>query len=99
MLNHIENFLRSNFFVAIIVTEFASLHDKVIDLEFSGCSLDDFLFDRSLCDKSVNYNISLLTNSVSSINSLEVNLRIPIRVKYDYDIGLMEIDTNTTSSG
>jgi len=99
MLNHVENFFRSNFLVVVIVAEFASLHDKMVDFELPCSSFDNFFFNWTLCYESINYHVSLLSNSMSSINSLEIDLRIPIRIKDDYYVSLVEINTNTSSSG
>lgn len=59
----------------------------MINFEFAGCSLHDLLLDRALCDQAIDNYFTLLADSVSSINSLEVNLGVPVRIKNDHNVG------------
>ena len=79
--------------------EFATLHDQVINFQFSCSPFHDLLLNRAFSDKSVDNYVSLLADSMSSVNSLQVHLRIPVRVEYYDYISLVKIDSNATSSG
>lgn len=77
----------------------AALHNEVINLQLASSPLDDLLFNRLLSNKSVDNNLPLLADSVGPVNGLQVNLGIPVRVKKDHDVGLVEVDADTASSG
>ena len=99
MLDHLEHFILAKLVVIIRRVELASLHNQIINLKLSSSFFDNFFFNRVFSDEPINNHISLLTNSMSSSDSLKINLRVPIRVKDNYDVGLMEVDTDSTSSG
>ena len=77
----------------------ASLHDEMVYLQLSGCSFNDLLLDTVLRDESVDGDISLLADSVGSVHGLQVDLRVPVRVKHDHDVGCMQVDAQSTSPG
>jgi len=74
------------------------LHDQVVDLKFSGCSLNNLFFNGALSNKSVNYYLLLLTYPVCSVNRLQVNLGVPVAVKNYYDVSRMQVDSKATCS-
>ena len=71
----------------------------MVDLKFSGSSLNNFFFNGAFSDKSVNYYLFLLTNPVCSVNCLQVNLGVPITVENNYYVGRMQVDSKATCSG
>lgn len=99
VLNHGQDLVCSNFLVLFLIycIEFSSLHDQVVHLELSRSSLNDLLFNGSLSHKPVHDYVLLLADSVSSINGLEINLRVPVRVKNDYDVGLVKVNAYSSS--
>lgn len=51
-----------------------------------------------LCDKSEDVDLLLLTDTMGTILSLQIHLRVPITVVQDNNIGRDQVDTQTTSS-
>lgn len=74
------------------------LHDEVVDFELAGSTLDNLLFHCALGDKPVYDYLLLLPDSMSSVDCLQVYLRVPVAVKYDDDVGIVQVDAETTSS-
>ena len=70
----------------------------MVYLEFSGSSLNNLLLNGTLRDKSIDDHLLLLPESVSSINGLQINLRVPVRVENDDHVCLVQVDAKATST-
>jgi hypothetical protein len=83
MLDHRDHFFSADFALLfrIGLVKLAALHNQVIDLKLPGCSFHDLFFDGFFCDEPINNDFPLLANTMGPVNSLQVHLRIPIRVK------------------
>jgi hypothetical protein len=78
--DHLGHLLTSHFGLRLILTtpNFIFLNNKVISLEFDSSLFDNLLFNCIFSDETVDDYLSLLTNSVSSVDGLEVDLGIPV---------------------
>merc|ERR1719282_1506472 len=76
-----------------------SLNDQMIQNHLLLCSLNNILLNTALGDKSVDIDLLLLTDSVSSGHGLKIILRIPVAVKDDDGVGCGQVDTETPGSG
>ena len=68
-----------------------------VQLELYLSFLDNFFVYGVLGQKSEYTALLFLTNSVSSVHSLKIHLRIPITVIKDDNISCVQVDTKTTS--
>ena len=98
MLNHIDHFVWVNFLIFLLVAliKLALLHDKMIYSELSGSPFYDLLLHWLLSYESVYDDLAFLADSMGSVDSLQVNLWVPIWVKNNDNVCLMEVDTYTT---
>lgn len=98
MSNHRDHFIAAHFVLAIISLKRTLCHDHVVDLKFAGSSLHDLFFYGLLSDKSINYHVFRLAYSVRSVNSLQIDLWVPVRVKNDDNVCLMKVDSEAARS-
>ena len=97
--NHVNHFFTLQLFVvSLIQAVVVFLHNKVINFEFLCRSFYYFFFDWIFSDQSVDYNLFFLSNSMCSVNSLQVNLWVPIWIKDDNDISTMKVNTESSCS-
>jgi hypothetical protein len=68
----------------------------VVHFELAGCSFHDFLLDRALSDQPVNDDLLLLADPVRAVDRLQVNLGVPVAIKQNNDVGLMQIDAESS---
>ena len=73
------------------------LNEDLIYFQLDSLSLNNLLFDTVLGDQSVYIHRLALSNSMSSIHSLEINLRIKIWVIQNHMVRRDQIYTQTTS--
>mmetsp|Transcript_40485 Transcript_40485/g.61745 ORF Transcript_40485/g.61745 Transcript_40485/m.61745 type:complete len:265 (-) Transcript_40485:1912-2706(-) len=100
VLDHGQHFVRGHLVFFIVRSiELASLHDQVIDLQLASRPLDDLLFDRFLGYEPVDDNVSLLADSMGSVDCLQVHLRVPVGIEDYNHIGRMQINSNSSSPG
>ena len=99
-LKNLDHLLLSHFILidGISSMEFSSLNNQIIDLKLACSSFHNHLLDRALSHEPIDSNFSFLANSMRSINSLEVNLWVPITVIHDDYIGLMQINAEAASA-
>lgn len=83
--------------VAGVVIEHTRLNDFVVQAFLVCCLLQNALLDFRCGNKSINADFMPLTDSVGTIFSLFVHLRVPIRVKDDDGVRNLEIQAETTS--
>jgi hypothetical protein len=76
----------------------ALLHYQMINFEFSRGSLHNLLFNWTLSNKAVNDHLLFLSDSMGTVDCLQVNLGIPITVENYYDVGSMQINSKSTCS-
>ena len=88
-------FLRKVFVLGLV----SLLNDNSIQLELDGLPLDNLLLNTVFGDESVYIHILLLTNPMSSVHGLQIDLWIPIRVIENDVVGRHQVDTETTRSG
>lgn len=98
MLNHVNHLLRTYLALLLRVglVELASLHDEVIDSELPCRPLHNLLLYGVLGHQPVDDYLSFLSDTMRPIDGLQVNLWIPIRIKDDHNVRLMQVDSNTT---
>lgn len=92
----------------LIIAHFVSLswiglkrtlcHDHMIYLELPGSSLNNFFLNCFFSYKPINNHFSFLAYSVCPVNGLQINLRVPIWVKNDHYVCLVQVYTETTCS-
>lgn len=75
------------------------LDDERVQLKLHGLLLYHFLLHSVLGDEAEDLDYLRLPDTVSTIHGLKVNLRIPIAVIEDNDVGCHQIQTQTTCSG
>jgi hypothetical protein len=68
-------------FLGRLVIEPTGLNDLVIDVELKASTGVHSLFDTLLGDKAKNANSLRLANTMSTILSLEIGMRIPITIE------------------
>lgn len=68
------------------------LNDNLVEFELDCLSLNHFLLDRVLADEPVYIDVLLLTDTVSTVHSLQINLRIEIAVIKDHMICRGQVD-------
>jgi hypothetical protein len=76
----------------------ALLNDNLIEPKFLGCSFEHLLLDCIFGNETEDIDLLLLTDSVRSIHSLQIGLRIPVRIVENDDVGCGKVDTETTGS-
>lgn len=69
----------------------------MVNLELSSGSLNNLLLHGTFRYQSIDDHLFLLTDSVCSINSLKVNLRIPVRIKNDDYVCLVQVNPEAAS--
>ena len=74
------------------------LNDDLVKLESDCLSFQDFLLNCWLSDQTVDKDLFLLPDTMSSIHGLKINLRIPIRVIQNDMVSSHEIYTETSCS-
>ena len=74
------------------------LNDNSVQLELDGLSLDDLLLNTVFGDESVYIYILFLTDPMSSVHGLQIDLWIPIRVIKNDVVGSHQVNTETTRS-
>jgi len=77
----------------LLLAEFALLHYEMINFKLPGGSLDDFFFNGTFCHQPIYYNLAFLSDTMSAINCLEINLGVPIRIENDDDVCRVKVDT------
>jgi hypothetical protein len=65
----------------------------MVNLKFARCSFHNFFFDCALGDKTINYYLFLLANTVGSIDCLKVDLRVPIAIEDYNDVGTVKVNS------
>lgn len=75
-----------------------SLDNHLIELQLLHRSLDDPLLDRILGDESVDVYLLGLSDTMGTVHSLQVGLRIPIAVKQDHNVGGDQVDTQSSGT-
>ena len=69
------------FLLCRLVIETTSLDDLVIDVEFVTCTSEHSFFDALLRDEPKNSDDLGLTDTMRTILSLQIGVRIPVRIK------------------
>lgn len=87
MLNYVQHFISVNFVVFFIVVKLAALHDQVVHLQLASGTLNNLFFNSALCNKSVDNYVSLLADSVCSVDCLQINLRVPVAIEDNDNVG------------
>ena len=96
--------MQDNLLVLLLVqrhrlVNFATLLDKdLVNFQFDGLTLNDFLFNSVLGHKPVDIDILALSNSMRSIHRLQVNLRVEVGVKEHDVVGRHQVYSQATSS-
>ena len=88
-----------SFLVAGFLVEHARLDNLVVEVFFGGGPREDTLFDHRLGDEPINSNFRLLADSVGSVFGLLVHLGVEVRVKDDYRVSNLQVETLPTSPG
>ena len=88
-----------SFLVAGFLVEHARLDNLVVEVFLGGGPREDTLYDHRLGDEPVDSNFRLLADSVGSVFGLLVHLGVEVRVKDDYRIGNLQVETLPTSPG
>ena len=95
-LDHAEEL----FFAGLLGFGDATLLDhKSVELKLFGGPIDNALLDGIFRHETEDLDGLFLTDTVSTVLSLEIHLRIPITVVENDNIGGGKVDTETTSSG
>lgn len=76
----------------------ALLHDQMVHFQLSGRPFDDLLFHSALGDQPVDNDLLFLAYTMRTVDRLQVDLRVPVTVKNDHDIGLVEVDSQAARS-
>jgi hypothetical protein len=87
-----------SFKVWCLIIEHTCLNNLSIKVLLHSSLTQYTFFNLSSSDQSVNSNFILLANSMSSIFSLLIHLRVPITIKNDNCISYLQVKTMTTSS-
>lgn len=97
MMDHRHHFICTDFtfLLGVRLVELPTLHNQVIDLKLPGSTFNNFFFHRFFCDEPIDNDFPFLADTMRPVNGLQVHLRVPIRIEYDNDVGLMEVDANT----
>ena len=61
----------------------------MVDFKFAGCTLDNLLLDGTFSNEPINNDLFLLADSVCTVDSLQVDLWVPIRVEDDHNVSLV----------
>ena len=70
----------------------------MVNFKLSCSSFNNLFFNWAFSYQSINYDLLFLSYSMSAVNCLQINLRVPITIKnYNY-VCTMQIDAKTTSS-
>ena len=98
--NHLHHFILIGFFFVFLhfVVELSLLHDQVVDFKLACCSFHYLLFNRAFGHKPVHNHVFRLSNTMRSSDSLEVNLRIPVRIKNNHETCGMKVNANAPRS-
>ena len=98
--NHLHHFILIGFFFVFLhfVVELSLLHDQMVNFELAGSSFHDLLFNRTFGHKPVHNHVFRLSNTMRPSDSLEVNLRIPVRIKNYHETCGMKVDANASCS-
>ena len=83
--------------IVCLRVELPLLHDQVVYFQLSCGSLNNLLFNRALGHQTIDHNLSLLPYSVSSINGLQVDLWVPVRVEDDDNVCGVQVDSEAAS--
>ena len=62
------------------------------------CSLQHALFNTAFRDEAEDVDLLGLTDTMSTVHSLQIRLRVPITVVQDDDVGGGQVDTETTGT-
>lgn len=73
------------------------LNQNLVKFELDGLSFNDFFFHSWLRYQTIHIYFLVLANPMRSIHSLQINLRIVIRIKNNYVIRWHQIEAETTS--
>lgn len=80
---------------AVEVIETA-LDEQLVKVHLEACFLEDGLLNRSVGDEPQDDHFSLLADSVSPVLSLQVHLRIPIRIEQNDSISSLQVEPQAT---
>ena len=76
----------------------ALLHDQMVHFQLSCRPFDDLFFHSALGDQPVDNDLLFLADTMCTVDRLQVDLRVPVTVKNDHDIGLVEVDSQAARS-
>mmetsp|Transcript_34075 Transcript_34075/g.73803 ORF Transcript_34075/g.73803 Transcript_34075/m.73803 type:complete len:464 (-) Transcript_34075:575-1966(-) len=96
--HHIQEVLLLDRLVSTGILKPALLDHEGIQLELLVGLLDDLLLDGVLRAEAVDVDLLLLTDTMGPVHSLEIHLRVPVRVVQDHDIGRVKVDSETSGS-
>ena len=80
----------------VLLGEAALLHDHGIEEELLEGALQNLLLNRLLSHEAVDNHGLCLANAVSAVHRLDVDLGVPVRVEEHHNVGLLQIETETT---
>ncbi len=81
-----------------LIVEFTGLNDLAFDLELVLRSSHDGFLDGLLVTRRKIRNLHLLTDTMRSVLSLQILVRIPVGIVDDDGIGGLQVETETTGS-
>ena len=74
------------------------LDDKLVESQLLRCPLQHTLLHTALRNEAEDVDLLGLTDTMSTVHSLQIRLRVPITVVQDDDVGGGQIDTETTGT-
>jgi hypothetical protein len=67
----------------------------MVNLQFTGGALNYLFFNGALCDETVDDHLLSLPNSVRTVHGLKIDLRVPVTIKENHNVGFMQVDPQT----
>lgn len=68
------------------------MDEELVQVHLEASFLQDSFLNRGIRNESQYDNLLLLTYSMSSVLSLEIHLRVPVRVKQNDSVGSLKIE-------
>jgi len=85
-------------FTFLSLLEVALLNDDLIETQLHLGTFNHLLFHRLLCDKAEDVDLLLLANTMCAILCLQIDLRVPVAVVEDDNVGRGQVDAKAASS-
>ena len=76
-----------------------TLNHDLVQFELDPLPLNNLFLDGVFCDQAVDKDFFLLTDPVAAIHSLQVDLRVKVRVINDHVVRGDQVDAQAASSG